>query len=189
MPGTSYRFKRLLHDELSCPIVHVIIKEGIGIELAGCPRFTPTRRRKGIVDGPSKRLWREGRAAAMNIIPSSTGAAKALHQVIPEVKGKARRDGISSSNPGCLRHRFVVPVHAEQHDPGNRRLDEEGLGILSERDTRIHGRRDCIHRLGAFEKLFHLRLPHDHPNNFNGERKAFKIIAWYDNEWGYSTGC
>ncbi|MEW6652766.1 MAG: glyceraldehyde 3-phosphate dehydrogenase NAD-binding domain-containing protein, partial [Bacteroidota bacterium] len=65
------------------PVVHVLLKEGIGIEtglMTTIHSYTATQK---TVDGPSKKDWRGGRAAAINIIPSTTGAAKAVGEVLP----------------------------------------------------------------------------------------------------------
>src|ERR1700734_3461019 len=70
------------------PVVHVLLKEGFGIEeglMTTVHSYTATQK---TVDGPSKKDWKGGRAAAINIIPSTTGAAKAVGLVCPEVKGK-----------------------------------------------------------------------------------------------------
>jgi glyceraldehyde 3-phosphate dehydrogenase len=70
------------------PLVHVLLKEGLGIEtglMTTIHSYTATQK---TVDGPSKKDWRGGRAAAINIIPSTTGAAKAVGEVLPAVKGK-----------------------------------------------------------------------------------------------------
>jgi glyceraldehyde 3-phosphate dehydrogenase len=70
------------------PLVHVLLKEGIGIEtglMTTIHSYTATQK---TVDGSSKKDWRGGRAAAVNIIPSTTGAAKAVGEVLPAVKGK-----------------------------------------------------------------------------------------------------
>src|SRR4029079_2682064 len=70
------------------PVVHVLLKEGFGIDeglMTTVHSYTATQK---TVDGPSKKDWKGGRAAAINIIPSSTGAARAVGLVCPEVKGK-----------------------------------------------------------------------------------------------------
>jgi len=70
------------------PVVYVLLKEGFGIEeglMTTVHSYTATQK---TVDGPSKKDWKGGRAAAINLIPSTTGAAKAVGLVCPEVKGK-----------------------------------------------------------------------------------------------------
>merc|ERR1712086_241099 len=70
------------------PVCHVLLKEGVGIEkglMTTIHAYTATQK---TVDGPSAKDWRGGRAAACNIIPSATGAAKAVGEVLPTVKGK-----------------------------------------------------------------------------------------------------
>merc|ERR1712166_338957 len=67
------------------PLVHVLLKEGVGVEkglMTTIPSYTATQK---TVDGPSAKDWRGGRAAACNIIPSATGAAKAVGECIPAV--------------------------------------------------------------------------------------------------------
>src|SRR5213075_542815 len=70
------------------PIVHVLLKEGFGVEeglMTTVHSYTATQK---TVDGPSKKDWKGGRSAALNLIPSTTGAARAVALVCPEVKGK-----------------------------------------------------------------------------------------------------
>ena len=169
------------------PIVHVIIKEGIGLELGGMSTihsYTATQR---IVDGPSRKLWREGRAAAMNIIPSSTGAAKALHEVIPEVKGKLIGMAFRVPTPDVsvidLTFRSTRASTIEEIDALMKKASESYLkGILEYTDEELVST-DLIHSKSSsiYDSITTLR------NNFKGEQTAFKIIAWYDNEWGYSN--
>merc|ERR1712028_317901 len=70
------------------PLVHVLLREGVGIEkglMTTIHAYTATQK---TVDGVSAKDWRGGRAAACNIIPSATGAAKAVGEVLPSTKGK-----------------------------------------------------------------------------------------------------
>merc|ERR1711918_204273 len=70
------------------PLVHVLMKEGVGIEkglMTTIHAYTATQK---TVDGVSAKDWRGGRGAACNIIPSTTGAAKAVGEVLPTTKGK-----------------------------------------------------------------------------------------------------
>src|SRR5260370_25197819 len=69
-------------------LVYVLLKEGLGVEeglMTTVHSYTATQK---TVDGPSKKDWKGGRSAALNLIPSTTGAAKAVGLVLPEVKGK-----------------------------------------------------------------------------------------------------
>jgi glyceraldehyde 3-phosphate dehydrogenase len=169
------------------PIVHVIIKEGIGIERGGMSTihsYTATQR---IVDGPSRKLWREGRAAAMNIIPSSTGAAKALHEVIPEMKGKLIGMAFRVPTPDVsvidLTFKSTKASTIEEIDALMKKASESYLkGILEYTDEEIVST-DLIHSKSSaiYDSTTTLQ------NNFKGEQTAFKVIAWYDNEWGYSN--
>src|SRR5215468_10859380 len=86
--------KHVIVSNASCttnclaPVVHVVLKEGFGLAeglMTTVHSYTATQK---TVDGPSRKDWKGGRSAAINIIPSSTGAAKAVALVLPEVKGK-----------------------------------------------------------------------------------------------------
>uniref|UniRef100_A0A0A9XI28 Glyceraldehyde-3-phosphate dehydrogenase, glycosomal n=1 Tax=Lygus hesperus TaxID=30085 RepID=A0A0A9XI28_LYGHE len=70
------------------PIVHVLTKEGFGIEVGLMTTIHSYTATQKVVDGVSLKDWRGGRAAAINTIPSTTGAAKAVGMVIPSTKGK-----------------------------------------------------------------------------------------------------
>ena len=169
------------------PIVHVILKEGIGIERGGMTTIHSYTATQKIVDGPSRKTWREGRAAAVNIIPSSTGAAKALHEVIPEMKGKligmAFRVPVADVSVIDFTFRSTRTSTIEEIDALMRKASESYLkGILEYTDEEIVST-DLIHSKSSsiYDSITTLR------NNFQGEQNAFKIITWYDNEWGYSN--
>ena len=169
------------------PVVHVILKEGIGIEKGGMTTIHSYTATQKVVDGPSRKTWREGRAAAVNIIPSSTGAAKALHEVIPEVKGKLVGMAFRVPTPDVsvidLTFRSTRTSTIEEIDALMKKASETYLkGILEYTDEEVVST-DFIHSSSSsiYDSITTIR------NNFKGEQTGFKIITWYDNEWGYSN--
>ncbi|MGC8766270.1 MAG: type I glyceraldehyde-3-phosphate dehydrogenase [Brevinematia bacterium] len=169
------------------PIVYVLIKEGIGIEtglMTTIHSYTATQK---VVDGPSKKDWRGGRAAAINVIPSTTGAAKATGEVIPLVKGKLT--GMSFRVPTAdvsvvdLTFRSEKETSIEEIDALMKKASETYLkGILGYTNEEVVSS-DFIHdsRSSIYDSLATLQ------NNLKGEKRFFKIVSWYDNEWGYSN--
>jgi len=168
------------------PVVHVILKEGFGIEtglMTTIHSYTATQK---TVDGPSKKDWRGGRAAAINIIPSSTGAAKAVGEVLPVTKGKLT--GMSFRVPTAdvsvvdLTFRTEKDTSIEEIDKAFRKASETYLkDILGVSDEEVVST-DFIHddRSSIYDALATLQ------NNLKGEKRFFKVVSWYDNEWGYS---
>jgi glyceraldehyde 3-phosphate dehydrogenase len=168
------------------PLVHVILKEGIGIEtglMTTIHSYTATQK---TVDGPSKKDWRGGRAAAINIIPSTTGAAKAVGEVLPAVKGKMT--GMSFRVPTAdvsvvdLTFRAARDTSIEEIDGLLKKASETYLkGILGYQNDEVVST-DFIHdnRSSIYDSLATLQ------NNLKGEKRFFKVVSWYDNEWGYS---
>ncbi|MCS6772249.1 MAG: type I glyceraldehyde-3-phosphate dehydrogenase [Kiritimatiellae bacterium] len=169
------------------PIVHVILKEGIGIEtglMTTIHAYTATQK---VVDGPSKKDWRGGRAAAINIIPSTTGAAKAVGEVLPATKGKltgmAFRVPVSNVSVVDLTFRSARDTSIEEIDAAIKKASETYLkGILGVTDEELVST-DFIHdeRSSIYDSLATLQ------NNLKGEKRFFKVVSWYDNEWGYSN--
>jgi glyceraldehyde 3-phosphate dehydrogenase len=169
------------------PVVHVLVKEGIGVEtglMTTIHSYTATQK---TVDGPSKKDWRGGRAAAINIIPSTTGAAKATGEVIPAVKGKLT--GMSFRVPTAnvsvvdLTFRSVKDTSIEEVDGLMKKASETYLkGILGYCKEEVVST-DFVHdeRSSIYDSLATLE------NNLKGEKRFFKIVSWYDNEWGYSN--
>jgi glyceraldehyde 3-phosphate dehydrogenase len=171
------------------PVVHVLLKEGIGIEnglMTTIHAFTATQK---TVDGPSKKDWRGGRAASINIIPSTTGAAKAVGEVLPAVKGKltgmAFRVPTADVSAVDLTIRTTRDTSIEEIDAALKKASEtylkDVLGVTSEELVSS----DFIHdpRSSIYDSLATLQ------NNLKGEKRFFKIVSWYDNEWGYSNRC
>jgi glyceraldehyde 3-phosphate dehydrogenase len=168
------------------PVVHVLLKEGIGIEtglMTTIHAYTATQK---TVDGPSKKDWRGGRAAAVNIIPSTTGAAKAVGEVLPATKGKLT--GMSFRVPVAdvsvidLTFRSEKDTSIEEIDGLMKKASESYLkGILGYSNEELVST-DFIHddRASIYDSLATLQ------NNLPGEKRFFKLVSWYDNEWGYS---
>jgi len=168
------------------PLVHVILKEGIGIEaglMTTIHSYTATQK---TVDGPSKKDWRGGRAAAINTIPSTTGAAKAVGEVLPAVKGKLTGMSFRVATPDVsvvdLTFRSTRDTSIEEIDGLLKKASETYLkGILGYCNEEVVST-DFIHddRSSIYDSLATLQ------NNLKGEKRFFKVVSWYDNEWGYS---
>jgi glyceraldehyde 3-phosphate dehydrogenase len=169
------------------PLVHVLLKEGFGIEtglMTTIHAYTATQK---TVDGPSKKDWRGGRAAAINTIPSSTGAAKAVGEVLPATKGKLTGMSFRVATPDVsvvdLTFRTVKETSIEEIDAALKNASKTYLkNILGFTDEELVST-DFIHddRSSIYDSLATLQ------NNLKGEKRFFKIVSWYDNEWGYSN--
>ncbi|MDR2444808.1 MAG: type I glyceraldehyde-3-phosphate dehydrogenase [Spirochaetaceae bacterium] len=169
------------------PLVHVILKEGIGIEtglMTTIHSYTATQK---TVDGPSNKDWRGGRAAAINIIPSTTGAAKAVGEVLPSTKGKLTGMSFRIPTPTGsvvdLTFRATRDTSIEEIDKKLKDASKSYLkGILDVSDEEIVST-DIIHNVHSsiYDSLATLQ------NNLPGEKRFFKVVSWYDNEWGYSN--
>jgi glyceraldehyde 3-phosphate dehydrogenase len=169
------------------PLVHVLLKEGIGIEkglMTTIHAYTATQK---TVDGPSKKDWRGGRAAAINIIPSTTGAAKAVGEVLPATKGKltgmAFRVPTADVSVVDLTFTAAKDTSIEEIDSLLKKASESYLkDLLGYADEELVST-DFIHdsRSSIYDSLATLQ------NNLKGEKRFFKIVSWYDNEWGYSN--
>jgi glyceraldehyde 3-phosphate dehydrogenase len=169
------------------PLVHVLLKEGIGIEtglMTTIHSYTATQK---TVDGPSKKDWRGGRAAAINIIPSTTGAAKAVGEVLPVTKGKLTGMSFRVPTPDVsvvdLTFRSEKETSIEEIDSLLKKAADSYMkGILGYSNEELVST-DFVHdnRSSIYDSLATLQ------NNLKGEKRFFKIVSWYDNEWGYSN--
>ncbi len=135
------------------------------------------------VDGPSKKDWRGGRGAAFNIIPSSTGAAKAVGKVIPELNkkltGMAFRVPTADVSVVDLTCRLEKPATYDEIKAAMKAASEseQFKGIIGYTEDKVVSS-DFIHdsRTSIFDADAGIALN----DNF------VKLVAWYDNEWGYS---
>lgn len=165
------------------PVVHVLLKEGFGIEeglMTTVHSYTATQK---TVDAPSKKDWKGGRSAAINLIPSTTGAARAVGLVCPEVKGKLTGMAFRVPTPTVsvvdLTVRTVKPTSYAEITAAMKKASETYLkGILDFTTDEvvstdfIHCQASSIYDAGSGIEL----------NN-----RFFKLVSWYDNEWGYSN--
>ncbi len=159
-----------------------IINDKFGIEEGLMTTIHSTTATQLTVDGPSKKDWRGGRAASYNIIPSSTGAAKAVGEVIPELKGKLT--GMSFRVPTIdvsvvdltIKLKTKTTYEAIKNEI-KMRSENELKGIVGYTENPvvssdfIHDERTCIFDASAGIML---------------NETFVKLVAWYDNEWGYS---
>src|SRR6476620_6274082 len=167
------------------PVVHVLLKEGYGIEeglMTTVHSYTATQK---TVDGPSKKDWKGGRAAAMNIIPSTTGAAKAVGLAIPEVKGKLTGMAFRVPTPTVsvvdLTVKTVKATSYKEICAAMKEASETYLkGILAYTDDEVVSS-DFIH--DEHSSIF------DAGSGIELNNRFFKLVSWYDNEWGYSNRC
>ena len=165
------------------PIVYVLLKEGFGIEeglMTTVHSYTATQK---TVDGPSKKDWKGGRTAALNIIPSTTGAAKAVGLAIPEVKGKLTGMAFRVPTPTVsvvdLTVRTVKETSYDEISAAMKKASETYLkGILEYTEDEVVSS-DFIHCQSS--------SIYDQGSGIGLSKRFFKLVSWYDNEWGYSN--
>ena len=165
------------------PIVHVLLKEGFGVEeglMTTVHSYTATQK---TVDGPSNKDWRGGRGILENIIPSSTGAAKAVGVVIPELNKKLT--GMSFRVPTS--DVSVVDLTAElvkeaswEDICGAMKAAAAGpmKGVLAYTEDKVVA---TDFRGEPCTSVF------DADAGIALDKTFVKVVAWYDNEWGYSN--
>merc|ERR1719353_2406594 len=169
------------------PVVHVLIKEGVGIEkglMTTIHAYTATQK---TVDGVSAKDWRGGRAAACNIIPSATGAAKAVGEVLPSTKGKLTGMAFRVPTPDVsvvdLTFTAEKDTSIEEIDKLFKAASQSYMkGFLGFTDEELVSS-DFIHC--PLSSIYDSKATLQ--NNLPGEKRFFKVVSWYDNEWGYSN--
>ena len=184
----SYKKEMSIISNASCttnclaPVAKILndkwgIVEGL---MTTCHAMTATQK---TVDGPSKKDWRGGRAASCNIIPSSTGAAKAVGKVIPELNGKltgmAFRVPVVDVSVVDLTCKLSKPAKWDEIKKEMKRASEEELkGILGYTEDQVVSS-DFVgdSRTSIFDADAGIAL----------NDTFVKVVSWYDNEWGYSS--
>jgi len=168
-------------------LVQVLIKEDIGIEKGLMTAINSYTGSQKIIDGFSKRDWRSGRAAAVNIIPSTTNAAKITWEVLPTLKGKLA--GISfrvpSADVSIVNLTFLADkdTSIDEIDAFMKKASKTYLkGYLGYTDEELVST-DFINNSHSsiYDSLATLQ------SNLKSEKRLFRVVSWYDNEWGYAS--
>lgn len=160
-----------------------VVNDNFGIKDGLMTTVHATTATQKTVDGASKKDWRGGRAAAANIIPSSTGAAKAVGKVIPTLNGKLT--GMSFRVPTVdvsvvdLTCNLEKPATMEEICSAIKKASENEMkGIIEYTDEPVVSS-DFVN--DAHTSIFDATAGIQLTDTF------VKLIAWYDNEWGYSN--
>ena len=165
------------------PIVHVLLKEGFGVEeglMTTVHSYTATQK---TVDGPSKKDWKGGRTAALNLIPSTTGAAKAVGLVLPEVKGKLTGMAFRVPTP------TVSVVDLTVRTAKDTSYAEISAAMKKASETYLKGYLDYTTDEVVSSDFIHCPASsiYDAGSGIELNKRFFKLVSWYDNEWGYSN--
>jgi glyceraldehyde 3-phosphate dehydrogenase len=160
-----------------------VIHDAFGIRRGLMTTIHATTATQKTVDGPSAKEWRFGRGILENIIPATTGAAKAIGKVIPELNGKL--SGMSFRVP--VADVSVVDLTCELERGTTyedlcatvrRAADGRLKGVLAyTRDEVVSTDFRGESHTSVFDERAGMRL----------DDTFYKLIAWYDNEWGYSS--
>ncbi len=159
-----------------------IINDNFGIKDGLMTTVHSTTATQKTVDGASKKDWRGGRAAAGNIIPSSTGAAKAVGKVIPELNGKLT--GMAFRVPTLDVSVVDLTCNLEK----SATYEEICAAVKKASENELKGIVEYVED----EVVSSDFLNDEHTSIFDSKAgialtdKFVKLVAWYDNEWGYS---
>jgi glyceraldehyde 3-phosphate dehydrogenase len=155
----------------------------VGVEKAVLSTVHGYTASQSLVDGPSKKDWKEGRAAAQNIVPTSTGAAIAVTKALPELVGKF--DGISLRVPvpaGSIADITFIAKRNTSVEEINKILkdaaaDPHWANIFSVTEDPLVSSDILQTQYGSIADLGLTRVI---------DGNLVKVMAWYDNEWGYT---
>lgn len=164
------------------PLIHVLLQENIGIEEGLMTTIHAYTADQALQDAPHKD-FRRGRAAAANIVPTTSGAAKSMGEIFPDLKGKltgmAFRVPVTVGSVVDLTFRPSKDTTLEEINAAMKKASETYLkGILKYTEDPVvssdfnHDTYSSTYDAGASIQL---------------NSRFFKLVAWYDNEWGYSN--
>jgi glyceraldehyde 3-phosphate dehydrogenase len=183
LPGADERMISCASCTTNCitPVVEIMGRR-IGIKKAIMTTIHAYTSSQAIVDGPNKK-WRRGRAGAANLVPTTTGAAKATTNALPQYKGKF--DGVSVRCPvpsGSLADLVFVTARPTTVEEINRIFKEEA-------DTTYKGILE--YALDPIVSSDIIMNPHASIFDPTGTQVVdgdlVKLMSWYDNEWGYTN--
>jgi glyceraldehyde 3-phosphate dehydrogenase len=162
-----------------------VVHDNFGIVSGLMTTVHATTATQKTVDGPSVKDWRGGRGAGQNIIPSSTGAAKAVGKVIPELNGKLTGMAFRVPTPDVsvvdLTVNLAKPASYEQIKAAMKAASEGPMaGILGYTEDEVVSN-DFLGE--SCTSVFDAKAGIALTDTF------VKLVAWYDNEWGYSCKC
>ncbi|QVL51662.1 MAG: type I glyceraldehyde-3-phosphate dehydrogenase [Cyanobium sp. M30B3] len=162
-----------------------VVHDNFGIVSGLMTTVHATTATQKTVDGPSVKDWRGGRGAGQNIIPSSTGAAKAVGKVIPELNGKLTGMAFRVPTPDVsvvdLTVNLARPASYEQIKAAMKAASEGPMaGILGYTEDEVVSN-DFLGE--SCTSVFDAKAGIALTDTF------VKLVAWYDNEWGYSCKC
>jgi glyceraldehyde 3-phosphate dehydrogenase len=160
-----------------------VLNDKFGIEEGLMSTIHAVTATQKTVDGPSAKDWRGGRGAYQNIIPSSTGAAKAVGLVLPELKGKLTgmsfRVPVADVSVVDLTVRLKTPATYADVKAAMKEASEGAMkGILGYTDDEVVSE---DFKGDARTSIFDAKAGIALNDNF------VKVVSWYDNEWGYSN--
>ena len=160
-----------------------VINDKFGIVEGLMTTVHSTTNTQKTVDAPSKKDWRGGRAAAGNIIPSSTGAAKACALVIPEVKGKLT--GMAFRVPTLDVSVVDLTVRTEKATS----MEEINAALKEASETYMKGILGYTDEAVVSSDFYSdpRTSIYDATAGIGLKSNFFKLVSWYDNEWGYSN--
>jgi glyceraldehyde 3-phosphate dehydrogenase len=184
LQGRSHHLQRFVHHQLPGPVAKVLndkwgIKRGLMTTVHAATATQKT------VDGPSNKDWRGGRGILENIIPSSTGAAKAVGVVIPELNKKLTGMSFRVPTSDVSVVDLTVELNSEatyEEICAEMKAQSQGAlkGVLGYTEDKVVA---TDFRGETCTSVF------DAEAGIALDKTFVKVVSWYDNEWGYSNKC